>query len=287
MNSEKIKLFEEFTLDLARGCLLRAGQPVHLRPQSYEVLKYLAENKGRLISKDQLIEEVWQGRAVTDGSLGKCIEEVREALGEDARLYVRNVRGRGYIFDPKTDEQETAESQPPWSEQIDVVRVVVEDEEQEGGATLGSAGEAAFPGSRQRVSKSRAVSLAVAGLLVIGLAVGAAFYFSSSGEKRSVASNVRSLAVLPFKSLGGESGDEYLGLGMADTLITRLSNLKEVAVRPTSSVLKYAGGGKGTIEIGRELGVESVLEGSIHISGGADAGHGSTCERQRPDAAVG
>lgn len=62
MSTEKIKRFQEFTLDLARGCLLRGGQPVHLRPQSYEVLKYLAQNKGRLINKDQLIREV--GRVV-------------------------------------------------------------------------------------------------------------------------------------------------------------------------------------------------------------------------------
>jgi DNA-binding winged helix-turn-helix (wHTH) protein len=110
MNIEKIHLYQEFTLDLARGCLLRAGQPIHLRPQSYEVLRYLAENKGRLISKDQLIDEVWQGRAVTDGSLGKCIEEVRQALGESARSYVRNVRGRGYIFNPPGDQPDTTHS---------------------------------------------------------------------------------------------------------------------------------------------------------------------------------
>jgi TolB-like protein/Flp pilus assembly protein TadD len=79
---------------------------------------------------------------------------------------------------------------------------------------------------------------------------------------------VKSLAVLPFKSLGRESSDVYLGLGMADTLIARLSNLKEIAVRPTSSVMKYADSDKNTSDIGRELNVESVLEGSIHISGG-------------------
>src|SRR5262245_12440452 len=66
MRDERIHLFADFTLDLARGCLLCAGEPVHLRPQAYEALKYLAENKGRLVSKDRLIETVWQGRAVTD-----------------------------------------------------------------------------------------------------------------------------------------------------------------------------------------------------------------------------
>src|SRR5215468_423845 len=99
MSEDTIHLFGEFDLDIARGCLTRSGHPMHLRPQSYDVLKYLAENNGRLISKDKLIEHVWQGRAVTDGSLGKCIEEVRDALGPDARQYLRTVRGRGYIFD--------------------------------------------------------------------------------------------------------------------------------------------------------------------------------------------
>src|SRR6266850_1947702 len=125
--NDRIHLYKEVALDLARGCLVRAGEPVHLRPQSYEVLKYLVENKGRLISKDKIIEAVWQGRAVTDGSLGKCIEEVREALGPDARQYVRNVRGRGYIFDPGLHE--SSELRVLQSEEIDVVSVVIEDDE--------------------------------------------------------------------------------------------------------------------------------------------------------------
>jgi DNA-binding winged helix-turn-helix (wHTH) protein len=97
---ELIHLFNGFTLDLRAAALFAPVRPVHLRPQSYEVLKYLAENKGRLISKDKLIEEVWKGRAVTDGSLGKCIEELREAFGPEAKQFIRNVRGRGYIFEP-------------------------------------------------------------------------------------------------------------------------------------------------------------------------------------------
>src|SRR5215813_5188687 len=108
MSEDTIHLFGEFDLDVARGCLTQSGHPIHLRPQSYDVLKYLAENNGRLISKDKLIDRVWQGRAVTDGSLGKCIEELREALGPSARQYLRNVRGRGYIFDNGDEAAEIA-----------------------------------------------------------------------------------------------------------------------------------------------------------------------------------
>jgi TolB-like protein/DNA-binding winged helix-turn-helix (wHTH) protein/Flp pilus assembly protein TadD len=272
MNTEKIKLFDEFTLDLERGCLLRGGQPVHLRPQSYEVLKYLVKNKGRLISKDLLIEEVWEGRAVTDSSLGKCIEDVRYALGEDARLYVRNVRGRGYIFDPQNNEH-TPASEAAWTEQIDVLRVLVEDDDHEADAptprqaNIASRAPGVPADSRRQRYRTIAVTLTLAGLLLIA-ASGTAYYFSSIAPRASGASHVKSIAVLPFKSLGVENNESYLGLGIADTLIARLSNLKDLTVRPTSSVVKYADGGKGTMQIGRELGVESVLEGNFHISSG-------------------
>lgn len=260
MNLEKIHLCEEFMLDLARGCLLRAGQPIHLRPQSYEVLRYLAENKGRLISKDQIIEEVWQGRAVTDGSLGKCIEEVRQALGESARSYVRNVRGRGYIFDPPGVQQDTG-----WAEKVEVVRVVIEEDERNAEAEnnlVSSPAVSVSPGQK----KTKVLLFAIVGLIVVVIALGA--YYLSSRSANPGNSNVRSLAILPFRSLGADSRSEYLGLGMADTLITRLSSLKKVAIRPTSAVLKYTGDRKDLIEIGRELGVESVLDGSVHVSGG-------------------
>ena len=164
---------------------------------------------------------------------------------------------------------------PVWSEQIDVVRVVVEDDDREDDVAALRQARVTYgrplgvpTGSRPLASKTKGVRLAIAGLFFTIVALGAGYYFSSIAPRGSGAPSVTSLAVLPFKSLGGASIDEYLGLGMADTLITRLSNLKELAVRPTSSVMRYADGDKRSIEIGRELGVESVLEGSIHISGG-------------------
>ena len=74
---------------------------------------------------------------------------------------------------------------------------------------------------------------------------------------------VRSMAVLPFKVIGGTE-EEYLGLGLADALIVRLSGLKEIVIRPTSAVRKYADVGESALNIGRALGVEAVLEGHIY-----------------------
>ena len=78
----------------------------------------------------------------------------------------------------------------------------------------------------------------------------------------------RTLAVLPFLSLGADERDEVLGAGLADALITRLSNLRQVSVRPTSAVIKYVGRRQDPLMLGRELGVAAVLEGSLQLSGG-------------------
>ena len=273
MSDDKIQLFEGFTLDLTRGCLLRGGEPVHLRPQAFEVLKYLVEKRGRLISKDELIDEVWQGRAVTDGSLSKCIEEVREALGDDDKKYVQNVPRRGYIFDPGAGERELGEAIQVRSEQIDVVRVIVEEEEETGDAavaarTTSTPGVAAArPGLGSGIIRKMFLRSA-AGLLILALAAGAAYYISRRGSGGpTTAAGVKSLAVLPFRPLLPGGRDEVLELGMADTLITRLSALGVVAVRPVSAVRRYTGLEQDAAQAGRELGVEAVLDGTVQRAG--------------------
>jgi DNA-binding winged helix-turn-helix (wHTH) protein/tetratricopeptide (TPR) repeat protein len=77
----------------------------------------------------------------------------------------------------------------------------------------------------------------------------------------------RSIAVLPFISLGPKDTDEYLGLGMADALITRLGNIRRIIVRPTSAVRAYVGQTPDPVAAGRSLGVDMVLEGSIQRAG--------------------
>ena len=90
--------FGEFTLDVARGCVLKAGEEIKLRPKVYETLKYLVENPGRLISKQELIQAVWPDAFVTDDSVVQCTVELRRALNDRTQQLLKTVPRRGYLF---------------------------------------------------------------------------------------------------------------------------------------------------------------------------------------------
>ncbi len=119
----QIYSFDKFTLDLTRGSLLRGAEEIKLRPKSFEVLKYLAENGGRLISKNELIEVVWQGMAVTDGSLVQCLKDIRDALGDEAQQIIKTVPRRGYIFEREVSSNGAA----IFTEEMSGVHLVLEE----------------------------------------------------------------------------------------------------------------------------------------------------------------
>ncbi|MGZ5867896.1 MAG: winged helix-turn-helix domain-containing protein [Xanthobacteraceae bacterium] len=106
--------FEEFTLDLARLRLDGPSGPVSVRPKAFEVLRYLVENAGRVVAKDEIMKVVWPGVTVTDESLTHCVSEVRRALGDKAQRMVRTAPRRGYLFDaPVATAAEPDEPAPP------------------------------------------------------------------------------------------------------------------------------------------------------------------------------
>src|SRR5215470_13633120 len=90
--------FGEYTLDVVRGCLRTADRDIELRPKSFEVLRCLVENAGRLVTKDELIKTVWPNVVVTDDSLMQCVSEVRHAIADDGQSIIKTVPRRGYRF---------------------------------------------------------------------------------------------------------------------------------------------------------------------------------------------
>jgi DNA-binding winged helix-turn-helix (wHTH) protein len=98
MVSPKRLYFESFTLELTSCALLRGTQEIRLRPKAFDVLRYLVEHAGRLVSKEELIKAVWPGVFVTDDSLVQCVGDIRVALTDDAHRIIKTVPRRGYLF---------------------------------------------------------------------------------------------------------------------------------------------------------------------------------------------
>jgi len=91
--------FGSLQLDTVRATLTRDGVEVPLRPKCFDILRFLAENAGRLVTKEELLAAAWPGLVVTDSSLPQCMVEIRRALGADAREIITTVPRRGYRFE--------------------------------------------------------------------------------------------------------------------------------------------------------------------------------------------
>jgi DNA-binding winged helix-turn-helix (wHTH) protein len=91
--------FDRYVLDLSRGCLLLNGNEVRLRPKTFAVLRFLVENAGRLVTKDEVFAAVWPNLAVTDDTLVQSIGELRRELSDDGPRLIKTIPRRGYRFD--------------------------------------------------------------------------------------------------------------------------------------------------------------------------------------------
>jgi len=266
--------FGQFRLDPQERLLLRDGEPVPLTPKAFDMLLALVENSGRLLEKEELMRRLWPDSFVEEGSLAQNVSLLRKALGEsDDQKFIETVTRSGYRFIASVKGvQDDAEiivrehSRASIAVEGNQEPAISESYVESGQAGAQKALEPDRPASWMlRQKRHRAVLIASLALAVVV----AAFLISRvlNRPEQAAGQAIKSIAVLPFKSLGADGADEYLGVGMAETLTARLSSLKLLAVRPSSAVLKYAASDKETVVAGQELKVDSVLEGSIRRLG--------------------
>ncbi len=247
--------FGPFSIDATERVLLRDGQVVPLTPKAFELLLVLVENRGHLVEKETLMRRLWPDTFVEEANLTNNVSQLRKALlADDAPPYIETVPRRGYRFIAEVSESVSAPTEFVLEERSQTTLTLEEVSHPPPSTAVGQE-PAAKKGFRWLTLT------AVAALIGLGLA---AYLFWS---KRPPSPPVRSLAVLPFKPLIADSRDEALELGMAEMLITKLSGMRAVTVRPLGLVRKYAVLEQDPVAAGRELGVESVLDGTIQKSG--------------------
>lgn len=269
---EAIYEFGPFRIDVGRRIVLREGEPVALTSKSFDTLLVLVERRGEVVCKDELMKTLWPDTIVEENNLTQQISMLRKALGERAseHRYVLTVPGRGYRFIAEVREAGIKEHDLIIEQHTTShITVAVEHDHERAmparEENVKYSPDTSHAARRQWIDKSAIVSISVV-LAVLTIAI--AFWFSSRRAQPQGNNGIKkSIAVLPFKSLNSDSANDYLGTGMSDTLIAKLSNIHQISVRPTSTVIKYAGQNQDAQMIGRELGVDSVLEGTVQKAG--------------------
>jgi TolB-like protein/DNA-binding winged helix-turn-helix (wHTH) protein len=260
--------FGDFTLDKRRGALLRGAEEIKLRPKSFEVLRHLVENGGRLVSKEELMGAVWPDTAVTDDSLVQCLIEIRRALGDSKQEIIKTVPRRGYILELDVRERSGAGTELLYTEEngdIEGVNVAIEEGQQQESLARGET-SAMGQANRHKVTK-----LAIAAL--VGAAVIAASYFviprlvgsntATPGTSSDGADQIKSIAILPFTNTSGNPDMEYLSDGISESLINSLSQVPGLRVIARSSSFKYKGKEADPQDVAKALGVDGVITGRV------------------------
>src|SRR5438067_343074 len=198
--SHQIYSFDEFVLDVTRGCLQHGEHEIKLRRKSFEVLKYLVENCERLISKNELIRAVWIDTAVTDDSLVQCLKDIRHALRDDTQQIIKTVHGRGYIFNKNV---KYSGSPTTLMAETDGVQIIIEDLETNGENLQTEANRRGSP------------------------------LIQTNRESQTYAGAARPiirLMVLPFRMLRPDPDVDFLAFSVPDAVAGALSVLDSVVV---------------------------------------------------------
>ncbi|MFZ0952002.1 MAG: winged helix-turn-helix domain-containing protein [Candidatus Sulfotelmatobacter sp.] len=290
--------FGPFVLDPGERLLRHGTTRMELPPRAFDTLLVLVENSGRLLEKDALMRNIWRDTVVEENNLSQVVYLVRKALGdgEDGARYIETVPKRGYRFvgevrkfnvdpgngnghtgsndrdlrsssssgnQPGTSSSDYSEfSRPPVAT---VTRAGSEAESHP--VSSEDAKELGAPASHSAARHGWMTGL-LGGLSIVALVV----LVEGTGWKQRLFEgqrlvSIRSVAVLPMQNLSNDPGQEYFVDGMTDELITDLAQLHDLKVVSKTSVMPYKGTRKPLPQIGRELGVDAVVEGSVLRSG--------------------
>ncbi|HEX5731700.1 MAG TPA: tetratricopeptide repeat protein [Blastocatellia bacterium] len=264
LSEEKSRLYEfgTFRLDSARRLLLRDDEQVALTAKAFDILVVLVEHSGHIVAKEDLIKRVWPDVVVRESTLAQNIFTLRKTLGEDSHenRFIETVPKFGYRF--VADVREVTDYDAAQALREQTSSELARDEAPSFEESDGSKPAKVIPA---KAGSSKALVVALAALIVAGVVLALIF---SMREEEPLPSEVTTIAVLPFRPVASVDRDEYLEYGMAETLITKLSQINRLVVRPMGSVRKYAGPGQDPMRAGRELKVETVLEGSLQQADG-------------------
>jgi TolB-like protein/DNA-binding winged helix-turn-helix (wHTH) protein/Tfp pilus assembly protein PilF len=239
--------FDIFTLDVRTGELTHEGKRRHLRQQPLELLLALLEQPGELVTREALAKRLWPAGTfvVFDRGLNKAINHLREALGDSVEQprFIETLPRKGYRFiAPVTTDDPALPETPPETPPEVAPR-------------------------RFRPRPWMIAAGSVMACLAILLAANFGGLRSRIASRWRAAPQISALAVIPLENLSKDPEQEYFADGITDALITDLAKISDFRVTSRTSIMRYKGARKSIRDIGRELNVDAVVEGTVTRSG--------------------
>jgi DNA-binding winged helix-turn-helix (wHTH) protein/TolB-like protein len=252
--------FADFEVDLRAGELRREGSRVRLQEQPFLLLAVLLESAGEVVTREELRKRLWSADTFVDFDhrLAVAVSKLRDALRDSAEnpKFVETVGRRGYRFlgqleftdtlsadsGGRTSDTPLSSHQP--AEQAELPKL-------------------ARPQPR-RSRSNRLIFLCTVGLgfgILLAVTAVTTLVHIRSGKKQSL--TPRSLAILPLQNRGEDSRSDFLGLSLADVLITKLAYVSSLSVRPSAAIEKYRGTAIDLQKVAADLEVDTLLTGSF------------------------
>jgi TolB-like protein/DNA-binding winged helix-turn-helix (wHTH) protein/Flp pilus assembly protein TadD len=256
-----MKLFKTFSMDTANHLLWCDRDRVPIAPKAFDVLAYLVEHAGRVVTQDEILEALWPETYVNPEVLRKYILEIRKALGDrpDNPEFIETLPKRGYMFVAPVIDESTVE--PP---EVLTSPAIEEPAAEE------KVGPAAATLEQESTSgKHRLWKLAIIPVLaVVAVAVIAGQHYRATRNRAKAPSlQNTSIAVLPFADMSPAKDQEYFSDGLSEQLINDLAKVSGLRVIGRSSAFQFKGKNEDLRDVGRKLGVANVLEGSVRREG--------------------
>ncbi len=260
---ESIRFGKDFEVDLRAFELRHSGRALRLERIPLQVLLILIEQKGQLVTREEIAEKIWgKGNFLdTDNSINGAVRKIRQVLKDDPQQprFVETLTGRGYRFIAPVSEEEPGSPAAYQSAEVPEAGTGPAQARQ---VPVESGTKAAAASVTVAAPRSRRFGLLIAlvSCCTIGLAVWVGWHhFYGPGS----AQPIRSIAVLPLQNLSGDPAQDFFADGMTEELITELSRIQSLRVISHTSVMEYKGTRKHLPQIAQELGVDGILEGSV------------------------
>ncbi len=257
-----------FEIDLASGQVHKNGRKLPLQEQPFRVLAMLLERPGEVVTRQDLQTRLWPADTYVgfDEGLNTAIRKLRTAFGDSAGnpRFIETLPRRGYRFIAPVTETTTVNTLPAIA---DVIGIRADDAIADSEQAV-SAPDCPAPVSAVRKWPWKTAALATA-FLILALTV-VAYIVRKHSSPGSAPARRAMLAILPFQNLSDDPGQEYFSDGLTEETITDLGQLspENLGVIARTSAMAYKHTNKTVSQIGRELRVDYILEGSVRREGG-------------------